>query len=138
MHPSFGEVLLACVAVIAGCAGCAYALWAAQRGRNWLWLITSVGAAAFVAGVVGQRVFPSDDLVKAIGPDAASRAHPGAWDAGVSIPATGLKLTPVALVGLLIAVAGIAMVLFFEVVPDPDRPAPPETTLRPLEEDDAV
>ena len=138
MNPTSGQVLLACLAVVAGCLACAYALWGASRSRNWLWLISALGSAGFVAGVVGQRVFPSEDLTKAFGADAAGRATPGPWDAGVKIPLLDLRLTPVAVGGLLVGVAGLSLVLFFEVVPDAEARRPRRRALAPLDEEDSV
>ena len=138
MNPSPGQVLLACLAVVAGCLACAYALWATARSRNWLWLVSALGSAGFVAGVVGQRVFPSEDLTKALGADAAGRATPGPWDAGVKIPLVDLHVTPVAVGGLLVAAAGLSLVLFFEVVPEAQERLPRRRALAPLDDEDSV
>lgn len=138
MNPTAGQVLVACLAVVAGCLACAYALWAAAGSGNWLWLFSALGSAGFVAGVVGQRAFPSPDLVRSLGADAAGRATPGPWDAGVRLPLVDLHLTPVAVGGLLVAIAGLSLVLFFEVVPQAQEGRPARRRLASLDEEDAV
>ncbi|HET9051452.1 MAG TPA: hypothetical protein VFO60_07090 [Candidatus Dormibacteraeota bacterium] len=136
-QPTGPDILIGILFVVAGCAGAAVAAEFARRSRNWLYAIVSLGCAAVVAGVVGQRRFPSDDQVTTLGADAASRLTPGPWDAGVSIPVVGLHATPVALGGVLAALAGLALVLFFEPAPSADRagrmPRP-----QALEEKDSV
>jgi hypothetical protein len=136
MPPSVADIVVGCAAVILACAGGAYAARAAGRGRNRLWLICGAGCLALVVGVVGQRTFPSEDAVGKLGKDAAARQVPGPWDAGVGIPVIGLHVTPVALAGLLLSIAGVSLVLFFEPVAggDPMERRP----LAVLEEDDAV
>jgi len=137
MRPDIGHVLLGCALALAGCLGCAYSVELARRSRNWLYLICALGSAAFVAGFVGQRGFPSDDLIREFGRDAAQNRVPGPWDAGVHIPLLDVHATPVAVGGLLLALAGVAMVLYFEAIPpEGGRPAP--VIPPPLEEDDAV
>ena len=137
MRPDAGHIILGSVLAIAGCLACAYSVELARRSRNWLYLVCAVGSAAFVAGIVGQRVFPSDDLIREIGHDAAQNRAPGPWDAGVQIPLIDLHATPVAIGGLLLTLAGVALVLYFEAVPpEGGRPAP--VSPLPLEEDDAV
>jgi hypothetical protein len=109
---------------------------AGLRPGNRLWLVCATGCLLVVLGVVGQRSFPGADAVSRLGKDQAARQVPGPWDAGVGIPVLGLRVTPVTLVGLLLAVAGTSLVLFFE--------APPAASgsraraLPSLEEDDAV
>ena len=137
MNPTAGQVLLACLAVAAGCLACAYALWAAAGSGNWLWLFSALGSAGLVAGVVGQRAYPSEDLVKALGADGAGRTTPGPWDAGVKVPLVDLHLTPVAVGGLLVTIAGLSLVLFFEVVPEAEKRRPPRA-LAALDDDDAA
>ena len=136
MSPSGGDILVGVLFVVGGCLAAAVSVEMARRSRNWLFVIIAVGSAALVAGIVGQRTFPSDDDKARFGADAASRLTPGPWDAGVSIPVIGIHATPVALGGFLLALAGLALVLFFEPVPSgEDRPA---LRSHPLEEDDAV
>jgi hypothetical protein len=135
--PTGGEILIGILFVVGGCLGAAVGVEMIRRTRNWLYGIVALGCALVVAGVVGQRTFPSDDAVTRYGQDAASRMTPGAWEAGVSIPVVNLHATPVALAGVLVALAGLALVLFFEPVPTEEgrRPVP---LPRALEEDDAV
>lgn len=133
MAPTSGQVIIGSVTVVLACLAGAWAVGAVLRGHR-LWAVGAAGCLLVVAGVVGQRTFPSADLVGRLGRDQASRQVPGPWDAGVSIPVLGLHITPVTLVGLLLAVAGTSLVLFFE---------PPESrvevrSLPPLEDDDAV
>lgn len=133
MPPSPADVILGIAAVVVACLAGAFAVQAACHGRR-LWLVCTAGCAAAAAGVVGQRTFPSEDIVTRLGKDAAARQVPGPWDAGVGIPILGLHLTPVTLLGILLAIAGLSLVLFLEpAVPSghPGRPAP-------LEEDDQV
>jgi hypothetical protein len=133
MPPSPADVVLGVAAVVLACLAGAYAVQAACHGRR-LWLLSAAGCAAAVAGVVGQRTFPSEDAVTRLGREAAARQVPGPWDAGVGIPVLGVHLSPVTLFGILLAVAGLSLVLFLEpaVAPGPlDRPVP-------LEEDDQV
>jgi hypothetical protein len=136
MHPDPASVIKGSLVVIAACVACAYAVHAAARTRNWLYLICAVGSFAVVAGVVGQRVFPSDDLIKQVGADAAEHSSYGPWDAGLHVPVLDVKATPVAVGGVLAAMLGLSLVLFFEA----DVPQGTQGVRRPrrLEEDDAV
>jgi len=134
MPPSVSDVVIGSAAVVLACIGGAYAVWAAGRGRR-LWLVCAAGCLALVAGVVGQRTFPTEDAVGRLGRDAASRQVPGPWEAGVGVPVVGLHVTPVALVGLLLSIAGVSLVLFLE--PAPTAVAEPRRA-GTLEEDDAV
>ena len=129
-------MLLAITAVVIGTMAGAVALYSGWRGGNWLAYVCGAGFATFVAGVIGQRTFPSAEAVQRLGAAAAASSRPGPWDAGVGLPVIGVKLTPVALSGLLVAIVGLSLVLLFEHVPDPARirVAGP----RPLEDDDAV
>jgi len=129
------EVILGIVCVILGCIVASASLYAARRTRNWLFLVCALGASVFVIGIVGQRVFPSEDA-RRLQPLTASRSTPGAWEAGVQIPVIGVSATPVAVGGLLLAVVGLSLVLFFEAVPD-QEPAPPHP-LPPLEDGETV
>ena len=135
-QPMPGDVVLAIVAVVLACAGGEAALHAGWRGGNWLAYVCGLGCTAFVAGIVGQRTFPGAEAVQHLGAAAAASSRPGPWDAGVSLPVVGVRLTPVTLAGLLVAVVGLSLLLLFEHVPDPGRVrvAGP----RPLEDDDAV
>jgi hypothetical protein len=133
--PHVDQVVEAVAAVLVGSlVGVSAALYGRRR-RNWLADIVAAGAAVFVVGVVGQRVFPSTDAVKRLGAAAARLSAPGPFDAGVTIPVLNLQITPLALAGILIAALGFSVLLLFESSAEP-RPAPPP--LRRLEEDDTV
>jgi hypothetical protein len=129
------DVVIGIVSVVLGCAATAASVHAARRTRNWLFLICALGGLVFVVGLVGQRVFPSDDEHKLYPLNAAHRT-PSAWEAGVQIPVIDVGATPVAMGGFLVAVVGLSLVLFFEAVPEheiePPRPLPP------LEDGEAV
>jgi hypothetical protein len=133
MPPSLADVLLGAAAVVLACVAGAYAVRAACHGPR-LWLVCAAGCAAAAAGIVGQRSFPSEDVVARLGRGAAARQVPGPWDAGVGIPVVGLRLTPVTLTGILLAVAGLSLVLFLEPA---EATAAPGRSL-PLEEDDDI
>jgi len=137
MQPSAADVLIGSAAVAVFCVAGAYAGRAALGRGNRLWLVSAVGCLLVVLGVIGQRTFPSADATSRYGKDAAARQVPGPWDAGVGIPVINLHLTPVALVGLLLAVAGTSLVLFFEAPPPRDAGAR-GGGLAALEDDDAV
>ncbi len=135
LYASTRDAVVAMVCVLLGCAAACGAVYAARRTRNWLLYLCALGAVAFVAGVVGQRVFPTEDARK-LDPAAAANLTPRAWEAGVHIPVLNISATPVAVGGFLVAVVGLSLVLFFEAVPE--RPAP---ALRPhalLEDGDSV
>jgi len=135
MPPTAAQVVIGSATVAVALVIAAYAIRAVLQGHR-LWAVCAAGCLLVVVGVVGQRTFPSADAVSKLGQDAASRQLPGAWDAGVGIPLVGLHVTPVALVGLLLTVAGTSLVLFFE-APSAD-PGASGPALPRLEEDDAV
>jgi hypothetical protein len=114
------DVILGIIAVMLGSLAFTVSVHAARRTRNWLFFVCALGALAFTVGVVGQRVFPTED---ALARDRAGAAHatPGVWEAGVQIPVIGVSTTPLAIGGFLVAVVGLSLVLFFEAVPV-DRP----------------
>jgi hypothetical protein len=124
------------IAVLAGCLAVTASAYAGRQTRNWLYYVCTVGSLAFVAGVVGQRVFPSPSAVARFAA-AASTSAPGPWDAGVSLPLIGLRVTPVAIVGLLVAAVGLSLVLLFERVPGTVRRAAATRGSR-LEDNDSV
>jgi len=134
--PAPSDVILAIVAVLAGCIAAAGAAHHGWRTGNWLAYLCALGCAAFVVGIAGQRVFPSADAVKQLGQTLAESSRPGPWDAGVGLPLVGIRITPVTLVGLLLAAFSVSLLLLFEHVPDPARIRVPSH--RPLEEDDAI
>lgn len=137
MPPTVAQVVLAIVAVVAGCLATTSAVFVGRSTGNWLYFICAAGSAAFVAGVVGQRVFPSPAAVAKLGAAAAATSTPGPWDAGVSLPLIGVRVTPVAIVGLLIAAVGLSLVLLFERVPGVVRP-PVVARRSRLEDDDSI
>jgi hypothetical protein len=114
------DVLIGCISVVLGCVAATASVHAARRTRNWLFYVCALGAVAFVLGVVGQRVFPSEDALSH-DRSAAGHATPGAWEAGVQIPVIGVQATPLAVGGFLTAVVGLSLVLFFEAVPPDER-----------------
>jgi hypothetical protein len=137
MPPTVGQVVLGIIAVLAGCLATTSAVVAARHTGNWLFFLCALGAAAFAAGVVGQRVFPSSDAVARFGQSSASVSIPGPWDAGVLLPVIGVRVTPVAIGGLLVAAVGLSLVLLFERVPGAARVRAPARASR-LEDDDSI
>lgn len=137
MPPTPGQVLLGVFAVLAGCLATTTAVYAGRQSGNWLYFICAAGAVAFVAGVVGQRVFPSPAAVARLGAAAAAVSTPGPWDAGVSLPLIGVRMAPVAIGGLLFGAVGLSLVLLFERVPGI---AGAQVALRPsrLEDEDSI
>ena len=135
MPPTAAQVVIGSATVAVALVIAAYAIRAVLQGHR-LWAVCAAGCVLVVAGVVGQRTFPSADAVSKVGRDEAARQLPGAWDAGVGVPLVGLHVTPVALVGLLLTVAGTSLVLFFEAPPAELGATGP--ALPRLEEDDAV
>jgi len=132
-----GQVVLGIIAVLAGCLATTSAVVAARHSGNWLFFICALGATAFVAGVVGQRVFPSPSAIARFGQSSASVSIPGPWDAGVLLPIVGVRVTPVAIGGLLVAAIGLSLVLLFERVPGTVR-APAAARASRLEDDDSI
>jgi hypothetical protein len=137
MPPTIGQVVLAALAVLAGCLAISGSVVAARHTGNWLFFICALGGAAFVAGVAGQRVFPSPGAVARLGPSQASVSTPGPWDAGVLLPIVGIRVTPVAIAGLLVAAVGLSLVLLFERVPGKAR-TPVAARASRLEDDDSI
>jgi hypothetical protein len=136
MPPTPEQVVIGIIAVLAGCLAVTTSAHAGRQTGNWLYYLSTVGSLAFVVGVVGQRVFPSPAAVARLGA-AASTSSPGPWDAGVSLPLIGIRVTPVAIVGLLLAAVGLSMVLLFERIPGKVRATAPTRASR-LEDDDSV
>ena len=136
MPPTPEQVVIGILAVVLGCLAVTGSAYAARQTGNWLYFICTVGSLAFVAGVIGQRVFPTPAAVARYG-GAASSSAPGPWDAGVSLPLIGIRVTPVAIVGLLVAAVGLSLVLLFERIPSTVRAKPPTPASR-LEDDDSV
>jgi len=135
--PTPEQIVIGIMAVLAGCLAVTTSAYAGRQTGNWLYFICTLGSLAFVAGVVGQRVFPSAAAVARLGPVDALTSSPGPWDAGVSLPLIGIRVTPVAIGGLLIAAVGLSLVLLFERIPGPGRTTAPARRSR-LEDDDSV
>jgi hypothetical protein len=135
--PTPAQVVIGILAVLAGCLAMTTSVAAARHTGNWLYYICTLGSFGFVVGVVGQRVFPSPAAIARLGAAAAATSAPGLWDAGVSLPLIGIRVTPVAIVGLLIAAVGLSLVLLFERIPGTVRIAVPTPASR-LEDDDSV
>jgi hypothetical protein len=133
--PQVHDVILAIACVLVGTLLATFAVMAGWRARNWLAYVCAAGCAAFTAGVVGQRTFPSVDAIRRLGQAAARTSPPGPFDAGVSIPIVNLQMTPVALGGILVAALGLSLVLIFE---SSARPRPERRPLRPLHDDDTI
>lgn len=137
MPPTPEQVVVGILAVLFGCLAVTVSMYAGRQTGNWLYYICTVGSLAFVAGVIGQRVFPSPAAIARFGASAASSSAPGPWDAGVSLPLIGIRVTPVAIVGLLLAAVGLSLVLLFERVPGTVRSVTSMRASR-LEDDDSV
>lgn len=137
MPPTPEQVAIGVLAVLAGCLAATSSAFAGRQTGNWLYYLCTVGSVAFVAGVVGQRVFPSPATVARLGAVAASTSAPGPWDAGVSLPLISIRVTPVAIVGLLIAAVGLSLVLLFERIPSAARRSAPARASR-LDDDDSI
>ncbi len=137
MPPTPAQVVIGIFSVLAGCLAMTTSTAAARHTGNWLYYICTVGSLAFVVGVIGQRVFPSPAAIARLGATAASTSAPGPWDAGVSLPLIGIRVTPVGIAGLLVAAVGLSLVLLFERVPGTVRIAAPTRASR-LEDDDSV
>jgi len=136
MNVTVGDVVLGGAAVFVGSAAAAAALRTAWRDRFGLAYVAAVGSTAFVVGVVGQHAFPSATAIKRLGNAAAQSSAPGPWDAGVSVPVLGIRLTPISLAGMLIAAVGLSLVLMFEPPPQEDRRS--QRSLLTLDEEDSV
>lgn len=108
------NVALGSVVVVLSCLGAGFAADTALRRRSLAAFICMAGALLIAAGSVGARAFPDQAAAARQGADAAARIVPGFWDAGVSIPGVGVEATPVAVAGMLLAVAGISLVLLLE------------------------
>ncbi|MHB8489648.1 MAG: hypothetical protein ACYDCS_10650 [Candidatus Dormibacteria bacterium] len=137
MPPTPAQVVIGILAVLGGCLAVTASAYVARRTGNWLYYLCTLGSFAFVLGVVAQRVFPSPAAVARLGAAAASTSVPGPWDAGVTLPLIAIRVTPVAIVGLLIAAVGLSLVLLFERVPGTARTAVPTRASR-LEDNDSV
>ncbi len=124
LAPTPGQVIVGVTAVLGGALIATTSAFVARRSRNWLHYLGTAGGLLIVAGVVGQRT-------------ANDGAPMGLWNAGLTVPAIGVALNPVAAAGIILALLGLVVTLLFERVPDPDD-HPPALVHRPLEDDDAV
>lgn len=122
--PSPAEVILGAGAVVVGALGACAAFTAARRTRNWLYHLATAGGLLLVAGVAGQRVSVGGRPV-------------GPWDAAIAIPPLGVRVDPVAAVGIVVALVGVTLVILFERVPD-ERAGAPISHRRAWEDDDTV
>lgn len=122
--PTPGQVVIGVVAVIGGALIATTSAFLAGRTGNWLHHIGTAAGLLIVAGVVGQRT-------------AVDGAPVGPWDAAITVPVLGVRLDPVAVAGIVLALLGLVLTLLFERLPDPDvKPRP--LVHRPFEDDDAV
>ena len=137
MPPTPEQIVIGVVAVLAGCLAVTTSIYAGRQTGNWLYYVCTLGSLAFVAGVVGQRVFPSQAAIARLGPNLAAASAPGPWDAGVTLPLIGIRVTPVAIVGLLVAAVGLSLVLLFERIPGAGGAPAPARASR-LDDDDSV
>ena len=120
------QVVIASLAVMAGCAGSAFCFWFGYRHRNWLFHGIGLGAALFVVGLVGER-----NVVAGTGRPSS------VWDLSVKIPLIPLTLDDVTIAGIVVVLLGLSLVLLVErVVPANQRWSPPPP--RGLDEDDSV
>lgn len=123
--PLWYQIALAALAVLIACTAGAWAFWYAVRHRNWLLHVVGVGCVVFVAGLVGERNAPPRGR------------PPSVWDLSIQIPGISLRVDQVTVAGVIIALVGLSLVLFFErVVPAEQRWVPPPA--RRLDEDDTV
>ena len=123
--PHWYEIVIGCLGVAGGCLLASWTLWFAVHDRNWLMAIVGLGAVVFTAGVVFQQA------------QAAAGSPTNLWTASITVPVIGVAISQVAVVGLLMALVGTSLVLFFErVVPEDLRWHP--RPRRWLDEDDRV
>lgn len=122
--PGIGDVVLAVLSVLAGAFITATAAHLAWRTRNWLYHVATLGGLLIVAGIVGQK-------------NPVAGASVGPWDSGITLPVINVSITPVCAAGLILSLVTVTLVLLFERVPDPRRPARVPVH-RSLEDDDSV
>ena len=130
-----GGIALGCIVVVLGCIWGVATLQLARRSRNWLYFVETAGSCLVVAGIVGQRVFPSDDAIRRLGATAAAASNPGLWGAKFLVPGIGLDVDAVTAFGCIALAAGVALLLFFESAQQP-RPATSDW-FAPFDVDDA-
>ena len=123
--PHWYDVVIGCLGAAGGCLLASWTLWYAVHDRNWLMAIVGAGAVIFTAGVVFQQA------------QAAAGSPVNIWTASITVPVIGVVISQVAVVGLLVALVGTSLVLFFErVVAEEVRWRPAAS--RRLDEDDRV
>jgi hypothetical protein len=130
-----GAIALGCIVVVLGCIWGVASLQLGRRSRNWLYFVETAGSILVVAGIVGQRVFPSDDAVRRLGSEAAAAANPGLWEAKFLVPGIGVDVDSVTAFGCIALAAGVALLLFFESAQQPT--SAPIDEFAPLDVDDA-
>jgi hypothetical protein len=123
--PVWWQVAVASLVVLIACTAGACAFWYAVRHRNWLLHVVGAGCAVFVAGMVGERNAPPS-------------GRPGSvWDLSIQLPGVPVRVDQLSVAGVILALLGLSLVLFFEhVVPSEQRWVPPPP--RRLDEDDTV
>jgi hypothetical protein len=124
LAPTPGQVIIGIAAVLCGALIATTSAFVARRSGNWLHYLGTAGGLLIVAGVIGQRT-------------AVDGAPIGLWDAGITIPALGVRIDPVATAGIIVALLGLVLTLLFERVPDSEDPPRP-LLHKPFEDDDAV
>ena len=134
--PTPEQVVIGILAVVLGCL--AVTGRHTRRGRRGTGCISSARSAAWRSSraLSGNGCFRRPPQWRVTGA-AASSSAPGPWDAGVSLPLIGIRVTPVAIVGLLVAAVGLSLVLLFERIPSTVRAKAPTPASR-LEDDDSV
>ena len=126
MNPTWYQIVLASIAVLAACTVSAYCFWFAVRHRNALFHLPGVGGALVVIGLIGER-----NVV------AATDRPASVWDLSIKVPLIPLYLDTVTIAGLIVGLLGLSLILFVErVVPPEERWKPPPP--RGLDEDDSV
>jgi hypothetical protein len=124
--PSFAQIVLASVVVMAGCSVAAFSFWFGVRHRNWLLHIVGLGAAIFVVGMVGERA-----------PVPGTGRPSTVWDLSIHVPVLSVTVDQVMVVGVVLILLGVSLVLFLERVVPPEKQYRPSPQ-RPLDEDDSV
>ena len=126
MNPTWYQIVLASIAVLAACTVSAYCFWFAVRHHNALFHLPGAGAALIVIGLIGER-----NVVAATGRPSS------VWDLSIKVPLIPLYLDAVTVAGLILGLLGLSLILFLErAVPPEQRWTPPPP--RGLDEDDSV
>ncbi len=134
-HPDPAQVITGIVAVIALSMLASWSAYLAFRGKNWLHLVTAAGAIVALAGIVGQRAYPSNEVASKMVDSCGSQVGEATlWHANLVLPIFNIGISGVTMGGLVLAVAGFCLVLLLE--RQGTAPADPDTSL--LEDADAV